>query len=582
MLDFRNTNTLWASILVETLVHLGATTAVISPGSRSTPLTVALARHPDIEAIPILDERSASFFALGCAKANGQATILVCTSGTAGANYLPAVIEAFESQVPLLVLTADRPPELRDCGSGQTIDQQKLFGDYVRHYVDLSLPQADVKQLQYLRQVIAQAWSQSHWPIAGPVHINGPFRDPLAPVIDRSLQAMSPAWETSFFQHFAQTHSISGEFGSSITLPAALGQTERGLIIVGPMQPQDSWEFCSAIATLSQSLGWPVITDGLSPLRNWASLNPALITTYDMLLRHSHHAEALKPEQVLQIGALPTSKVLRQWLEQLNPLRWVIDSSGRNRDPLHGYAVPLNASLKVLATAIPQTASVDSDYGKAWGAREAIAQQRLAHHMESLSDLQEPKLSWLLPRLLPSATALMIANSMPVRDVEWFWPLNDTGIQPYCNRGANGIDGTLSTALGIAHHHQQAVLLTGDLALLHDSNGFLNATSRHQHLTILLINNQGGGIFERLPIAQFEPPFETFFTMPQSIDFSLLAAAHGIVYQPIYTWEALQDALTSLPTTGVRLLELKRDRKQDHTYRQQLLDSVGQFDPSED
>lgn len=580
MLDFRNTNTLWASVLAETLVHLGATTAVISPGSRSTPLTVAFASHPAIKAIPILDERSASFFALGCAKASGQAAILVCTSGTAGANYLPAIIEAFESQVPLLVLTADRPPELRDCASGQTIDQQKFFGDYVRHYVDLALPQADVKQLQYLRQVTAQAWHQSRWPIAGPVHINCPFRDPLAPVTESGLQAILPKLGPSFFQHLTPTHSPDGEYGSTVTLPTAIGQTQRGLIVVGPTQPPDPLAFCKAIATLSQSLDWPVITDGLSPLRNWASLNPHLITTYDLLLRHSYHAESLKPEQVIQIGALPTSKVLRQWLEQSNPLRWIVDSSGRNRDPLHGAAMPLPISLQALTAAIPKTPQVGRDYCKAWCEREAIAQQRLAHHMQTLSELREPKLSWLLPRLLPPETALMVANSMPVRDVEWFWPLNDSGIQPYCSRGANGIDGTLSTALGIAHQHRQAVLLTGDLALLHDSNGFLNAAGRNQHLTILLVNNQGGGIFERLPIAEFESPFETFFAMPQSVDFSLLAAAHGIAYQPIHTWEALQAALTSLPTTGVRLLELKSDRKQDHKYRQLLLETVGQFDMS--
>ncbi|MEO1093509.1 MAG: 2-succinyl-5-enolpyruvyl-6-hydroxy-3-cyclohexene-1-carboxylic-acid synthase [Cyanobacteria bacterium J06638_28] len=580
MLDFRNTNTLWASVLVETLVHLGATTAVISPGSRSTPLTVAFASHPAIKAIPILDERSASFFALGYAKANGQAAILVCTSGTAGANYLPAIIEAFESQIPLLVLTADRPPELRDCASGQTIDQQKLFGDYVRHYVDLALPQADVKQLQYLRQVTAQAWYESCFPIAGPVHINCPFRDPLAPVIESSLQTIPPKLETSFFQHLAQTRSESETFGSPIALPTALGKTNRGLIIVGPTQPHNPLAFCKAIATLSQSLGWPVITDGLSPLRNWTSLNPHLITTYDLLLRHSHHAAALKPEQVIQIGALPTSKILRQWLEQSNPLRWIIDSTGRNRDPLHGAAIPLPISLEALAAAMSKTPQASRDYCKDWCTRDAIAQQRLTHHMQPLSDLREPKLSWLLPRLLPPETALMVANSMPVRDVEWFWPLNDSGIRPYCSRGANGIDGTLSTALGIAHHHQQAVLLTGDLALLHDSNGFLNATTRNQHLTILLVNNQGGGIFERLPIAEFEPPFETFFAMPQAVDFSLLAAAHGIAYQPIYTWEALQAALTALPKKGVRLLELKSDRKQDHQYRQLLLETVGQFDMS--
>jgi 2-succinyl-5-enolpyruvyl-6-hydroxy-3-cyclohexene-1-carboxylate synthase len=187
MLDFRTPNALWASVLVETLVRLGLQTAVISPGSRSTPLTLALAQHPAIDALPILDERSASFFALGRSRHSGRAVVLVCTSGTAGANYLPAVIEARESQVPLLILTADRPPELRDCASGQTIDQQKLFGTFPNYYGELALPEASEPMLRYLRQAIAAAWHQAHHPYPGPVHLNCPFRDPLAPVVDQAL-----------------------------------------------------------------------------------------------------------------------------------------------------------------------------------------------------------------------------------------------------------------------------------------------------------------------------------------------------------------------------------------------------------
>ncbi|MEM6839176.1 MAG: 2-succinyl-5-enolpyruvyl-6-hydroxy-3-cyclohexene-1-carboxylic-acid synthase [Cyanobacteria bacterium P01_C01_bin.120] len=583
MLDFRNTNTVWASVLVETLARLGLTTAVISPGSRSTPLTMALAAHPQIQAVPILDERSASFFALGVAKACDRPTVLVCTSGSAGANYFPAVIEAYESEVPLLLLTADRPPELRDCASGQTIDQQKLFGRFVRGYRELSLPEPTLPQLRYLRQAIAHAWHQSQWPIAGPVQINCPFRDPLAPLdIDDAavMQALATSLAADFFDHFNSAALRPPKLSATGTLPKALGASERGLIVAGPqaaVSAKADAAYCEAIAAISQALGWPVLAEGLSPLRNHAARNPNLVTTYDLLLRHPQHADALQPEQVIQLGPLPTSKVLRQWLAEVEPLQWIVSLSDRNRDPLHGPSVPLPISLAVLAAQLPQQNRQPSAYCQAWLQREAIARQRLTAKLTQLAPLFEGKVSWQLPHLLPPQTPLMIANSMPVRDVEWFWPPRDRGIRPYFSRGANGIDGTLSTALGIAHHHGRAVLLTGDLALLHDSNGFLNAQQRSGHLTIILINNQGGGIFSSLPIAQFDPPFEEFFVAPQRVDFALLAAAHQIHHEYIETWEALAEQLQSWPDQGIRLLELRCDRSFDAQFRTALLHAIGDF-----
>ncbi|MDB9525567.1 2-succinyl-5-enolpyruvyl-6-hydroxy-3-cyclohexene-1-carboxylic-acid synthase [Oscillatoria sp. CS-180] len=575
MLDFRNTNTVWASVFVETLARLGVTTVVISPGSRSTPLTFAFIDHPKFTAIPILDERSAGFFALGVAKASGQVTVLVCTSGSAGANYFPAVIEAYESEVPLLVLTADRPYELRDCASGQTIDQQRLFGRYVRGYADIALPESSLDQLRYLRQTVLQAWHQCQFPGLGPVHLNCPFRDPLAPIPSALADPLIQQMDDHFFEHLDLMAVRGAPTFATESVPSKLGQTSRGLIIAGPVQPQKPKRYCEAIATLSQLLGWPVLADGLSPLRNYARLNPSLITTYDLLLRHPHQTGALVPEQVIQLGALPTSKVLRQWLKQIDPLRWIVDTSGRNKDPVHGTTIFLGISLEALIAHIPPRERNDSSYCQMWVERDDNARQQLTQSLEPLEYLFEGKLSWLLPTLLPANTPLMIANSTPVRDVEWFWSVNDKGIQPYFSRGANGIEGTLSTALGIAHHHQKAVLLTGDLALLHDSNGFLNVAQRSGHLTILLINNRGGGIFESLPIAQFDPPFETFFATPQHIDFSLLAAAHGVTHETIDSWASLKTALAELPSSGVRLLELKCDRKADTQFRSALLQSAG-------
>ncbi|MEA5452724.1 2-succinyl-5-enolpyruvyl-6-hydroxy-3-cyclohexene-1-carboxylic-acid synthase [Leptolyngbya sp. CCNP1308] len=577
--DFRNTNALWASVLAATLARLGLKTAVISPGSRSTPLTVALVSHPDIEALPVLDERSAAFFALGVARRTGQPVALVCTSGTAGANYYPAVIEARESRVPLLVLTADRPPELRDCASGQTIDQQRLFGTFPNWYAELAVPVAEVGMLCYLRQLSGQAWRRSLYPVAGPVHLNCPFRDPLAPIADASVTYLKDELNDDFFT--AVGVPAPGEFSmlGADFLPwlEIWRGCDRGLIIAGPAQPVEPLGYCKAVAALATYLGWPVMADGLSPLRNAAELNTSLVTTYDMALGQPAWAKDLVPEQVIQLGPLPTSKRLRQWLEDAQPRRWVVDPVNTNLDPLHGPVTPLPLSVTALSQALPPVpeALPTGVYHGQWQALEESLRQQLDRSLAALDQPFEGKVPWLLAQCLPMNTPLVIANSMPIRDVEWFWPPGDRAIRPYCNRGANGIDGTLSTALGVAHGGPPTVLLTGDLALLHDTNGWLSVPRLRGHLTVVVINNQGGGIFDRLPIATLPAPgdrwFEDFFTTPQTVDLNRLCAAYGVNYERVDTWSQLKASVSSLPTTGVRVLEVRCDRAQSHTLRQQLL-----------
>lgn len=578
-LDFRNTNTLWGSVLVETLVRLGLTTAVISPGSRSTPLTVALARHPQVEAIPILDERSAAFLGLGLAKRSGTPVVLVCTSGTAGANYYPAVIEARESRVPLLLLTADRPPELRDCTSGQTVDQQKLFGDFPNWYAELATPEPSLPLLRYLRQTLVQAWQRSLSPVAGPVHLNCPFRDPLAPVADASVAALQAQIEIDWFESVRSPVSPTPTLARPCLeeLLATWRGCDRGLIIAGPAQPVDPDAYRAAVTTLAQILQWPVLAEALSPLRHTASRCPQLITTYDLLLRHRDQAAALIPHQVIQLGPLPTSKVLRQWLECTQPRRWIIDPAPRNLDPLHGPTtlVPVTVAALAEQLEVGELSPPVGDYRQTWLSLEHCTRQRLNRAMARITALAEPKLPWHLAQILPPATPLVVANSMPIRDLEWFCPPQDRGIQPYCNRGANGIDGTLSMALGIAHRHRPTVLLTGDLALLHDTNGWLAIPQFQGHLTVVVVNNQGGGIFEMLPIAAYNPPFETYFATPQTVDLARLAAAYGVEYGRLSAWEELTAALSQLPATGVRLLEFPSHRSDAHRCRQSLLQSLG-------
>ncbi|MBW4686945.1 MAG: 2-succinyl-5-enolpyruvyl-6-hydroxy-3-cyclohexene-1-carboxylic-acid synthase [Komarekiella atlantica HA4396-MV6] len=576
LIAFRNVNQLWAYILTETLKRLGLTCAIVCPGSRSTPLAVAFAQQvPDIEAISILDERSAAFFALGQAKATGRPVALLCTSGTAGANFYPAVIEASYSRVPLLVLTADRPQELRDCHSGQTIDQCKLYGDYPNWQVELALPSSDMGMLAYLRQIVIHGWEQAQTPQKGPVHLNIPFRDPLAPIPDpktfheTSLQLLQSQFHPEdFFAGIASTSQLSIP-NSQFPIPQEWLKCDRGIIIAGVDQPQQLQEYCKAIAQLSQTLKWPVLAEGLSPVRNYADLNPYLISTYDLILRNQQLAKQLAPEMVIQVGELPTSKELRNWIDATQPRRWVIDNSNQNLDPLHGKTTHLRISVKDIKT--ERNLSFSSDYVQKWCNAEAKVRLVVDQTMEKIDEIIESKAAWLISQILPPGTPLFIANSMPVRDVEYFWKPNNLGVRSHFNRGANGIDGTLSTALGIAHRHQSCVMLTGDLALLHDTNGFLIRNKFVGHLTILLINNNGGGIFEMLPIAKFDLPFEEFFGTPQDIDFAQLCATYNVQHELITSWQHLQQRLNPLPVTGIRVLELQTNRKADAKWRQDNL-----------
>ncbi|MGL4498903.1 MAG: 2-succinyl-5-enolpyruvyl-6-hydroxy-3-cyclohexene-1-carboxylic-acid synthase [Planktothrix sp.] len=578
MIDFRNINTVWASVLVETLAKLGLKTAILCPGSRSTPLTVAFAQHSSIETIPILDERSAAFFALGIAKKSGLPTVLVCTSGTAGANFYPAIIEAKESRVPLLILTADRPPELRDCHAGQTIDQVKLYGNYPNFQTELTVPSLDLGLLRYLRQTLIYAWERSQFPISGVVHLNIPFRDPLYPVYQPETEALKTLLTDDFFAKINLSKTlILSDFDISNYLKLWYNYSQ-GIIICGVDQPQNPLAYCQAIAQLAKHLNYPVLAEGLSPVRNYSNLNPYLISTYDLILRNSTLTEKLAPEVVIQVGDLPTSKTLRNWLEKQQPDYFILDPSYHNLDGLHGKTTHLRISIEQLSKGINQANNSEEIivekskvYSNFWYELEAQSRNAIDEKLNLITSLIEPKVAWLLSQILPQNTPIFIANSMPVRDVEFFWCPNHLNIQPFFNRGANGIDGTLSTALGIAHHQQSSILLTGDLALLHDTNGFLIRDKFIGHLTIVLINNNGGGIFEMLPISQFDPPFEEYFTTPQNINFAQLAATYKIEYEQIQSWEQLQQRLNFLPKTGIRILEIPTNRKTDSQWRQQYL-----------
>lgn len=564
-LDYRNTNSLWGSVWAETLYRVGLRQAVISPGSRSTALTLAFVRHPGIECIPVLDERSAAFFALGLAKQGARAVALVCTSGTAGANYFPAIIEAQESGVPLLVITADRPPEMRECRSGQTIDQQKLYGSHVNFYHEFAVPVPDLAMLRYLRQTLVYAWERTRWPDAGPVHLNVPFRDPLAPLADgRAKRLQKTLKEEAFFSTVRPPIRTMAQ----VEL-AGFPTARRGIIIVGPSEEGASAGVAGIIAGLAKDLGWPVLADGLSGLRGVAGQFPSLITRYDAIVRSVKAARRLKPEVVICVGSWPTSKPLRSWLEKCDPAVWLISERVQNQDALHLATRHLRCGVGAFASGLVSAGRLSVAYAAAWRQAESEAAKSLAKGLVKAGAF-EGLAVMTLAQQLPSFTPVFVANSMPVRDVEYFWPATNRAHRIYFNRGANGIDGTLSTALGVSHGNRPSVLLTGDLALLHDSNGFLLRPKFKGSLTVVLINNNGGGIFEHLPVAQFDPPFEEFFATPQAVGFAKLAGAHGIPHVLVRDWRHFAGLMAKLPKNGIRVLEICTDRKTDAAFRKKL------------
>lgn len=555
---------------MEVLTRLGVETVVVSPGSRSTPLTVAAARNAKLDTVTILDERSAGFFALGLAKRTRKPVVLVCTSGSAAANYFPAVVESSMSGTPLLILTADRPPELRDCSSGQTIDQFKIFGDYARAFHEVALPELQPQHLAYLRQTLVHAVNQTLGSNPGPVQLNFPFRDPLAP--EQGVEVIDEAtlnFAATVMTRPCEAVSIGATFDDVAV--ERLASHKHGLIVVGAVNPRDGDEsFADAVTMLSQKLGWPVFTDVLNPLRGHAFENPALIAHYDAFLRDPSALDELTPTAVLQIGSLPTSKVLRSWLGQQDAVAFLLSELPVNTDSLHRVATFMHGSAHTLAEQIPHQA-VDHDWTAKWVNIERATAQNIDYKLEATNELFEGKAAWLLSNHLPVGTPVFLASSMSVRYAEYFWNSGNRACPIFANRGANGIDGTLGSALGIAQGGRPTILLTGDLAFLHDSNALLVAKQLKGSLTVVLVNNDGGGIFEHLPVASMESVFETHFATPQSVDFATLCQAHQVEHQLVEDWESFTDQISMLPTEGIRVIELRTDRKADRDWLIQLL-----------
>ncbi len=557
--DVRNQQD-WADQLIDELVRCGVTHFCIAPGSRSTPLVAAVARHPEARAIVHYDERGTAFWALGYGRATGRPAAWITTSGTAVANGLPAVVEASQDEVPLLLLTADRPPELRDTGANQTIDQVKLFGSYVRWQFELPVPDPDLDPA-LVRTTIDQAVYRSMRSPAGPVHLNCPFREPLVP--EPGKLAPIKAFNEPHTRYAAPV--MAPDPVALSELAATVRSVERGLIIAGRLRTAEA---ATAVAKLAAHLGWPLLPDVTSGLRLGADGFP-LVPFAELLLRDPERAaRALQPEAVLHIGGRFVSKRLLQFIKaaRLRCYAHVHDSPIR-LDPVHRVTFRLEADVARTCTALVETLPATgrpSAWTRHWRRADEAVRNRLQQQFQH-RELAEPDVAWHLARWLPSTHGLVLASSLPVRLMHT-WAAPD-GTQPpvAANRGASGIDGTVATVAGFAMGLERPVtLLIGDLALLHDLNSL--ALLRDQPVVVVVLNNDGGGIFSFLPIAAHTELFEPFFGTPHGLQFAHAAHLFGLTYEAPRTLQELEQAYReacSRPTAT--LLEVRTHRSRTYT-----------------
>jgi 2-succinyl-5-enolpyruvyl-6-hydroxy-3-cyclohexene-1-carboxylate synthase len=561
----RDATSAFARTLVDEWARHGVTDACLAPGSRSAPLALALASDERIRLHVHLDERSASFFALGLGRASGRPAIVLCTSGTAGANFHPAVLEAHHGRVPLIVCTADRPPELRDTGAGQTTDQVKLFGSSVRWFHEPEVPSDRPGAGASWRALASRSVAAAAGPPAGPVHLNLPFREPLVPTGEPLVDAPGRSDDRPW------TATAPGVRAPSVEMLDALAHLvadrPRGLVVAG-------WGAATRPTTVlrfAEAAGWPVLADPLSNLRV-----PGTIAGYDPLLRVPGFADAHRPDVVLRIGGPTTNKALVQWLDP-SVDQVLVDPDGAWLDPHHGVSGRMVADPELLLGALADAVDVmvDEEWVRTWTEADAAARAAIDALVDGWDDPFEGRIARDTVRALPTDTALVVASSMPVRDVESFAGARE-GVVFHANRGVNGIDGFVSTALGVAAASDgPTVALLGDLCFLHDTNGLLGAVERALDATFVVVDNGGGGIFSFLPQAELPEHFETLFGTPQPVDVAAVAGVHGIPVSEVGTAVDFEPALhDAIEAGGVRMVRIRTDRDANVTRHREVWRAV--------
>jgi 2-succinyl-5-enolpyruvyl-6-hydroxy-3-cyclohexene-1-carboxylate synthase len=536
MIDPTNRNTALASALAEELARSGVEHAVVSPGSRSSPIALALDRERQLRLEVVLDERAAGFLALGIALASGRPAALCCTSGSAAANLHPAIVEADQAGVPLIVLTSDRPAELRGVGAGQTIDQVKLYGDAVRWFCEVGTHEADDAGLLHYRSTACRACAEATLG-RGPVHLNLAWRDPLGPE-PRSADLTATdalAVEGRPGSRPLTAAPVGREPGGSLLTEVSelLDGAARPLIVAG-RQPDPA--IAAAVSALADAARAPLLAEPTSQLRSGRRAGPGLISAYDLILREP--PSELEPDLVLRFGDMPTSKPLRRWLGAPGgPTQVVIDPPGRWDEPTRRARALLRSDAAAVATALAgQVRPGEQAWIDRWDRAERLAQAAVDELLERERVLTEPALFRHLPAALHDGDQLLLASSMPVRDAEAFLPPTERSLRVFSNRGANGIDGLVSTAIGLAIGGRSVTwCVIGDLGLAHDVGGLANLAAAPDPLRLLVIDNGGGGIFEFLPQADqvAREPFERLFITPSPLDVRGAATLFGLDYRRV-------------------------------------------------
>jgi 2-succinyl-5-enolpyruvyl-6-hydroxy-3-cyclohexene-1-carboxylate synthase len=583
---------------VDELARCGMRAACTSPGSRSAPLVLSLAREPRLRCYSHVDERCAGFFAVGLAKASGLPVAVACTSGTAAAELLPAVVEAREARVPLLLLTADRPAELRENGAGQAIDQLKLFGGAVKWFFEVGVHEAGDQQLRWMRTLACRAYWTALEGSPGAVHLNFPLREPLVSEDELPQDTSGRRDGGPYVVRRAPSRpGWAGEDASDARLSELVAGAQRGVLVAG--RHERDTDLGRAAAKFAVAAGWPLLADPLSRARR----GDAAIAHYDALLRDERLAASLRPDLVLRVGDLPVSKPLRTWLAGLDGvLQVALDLEGAWQDPAsvlcESLALEPASSLFQLGESLAEHPGKGARPEQDWLASWRSADERAAEAIVGALDgdrLSEPRVAAELGVLLAAETTLFVASSMPVRDIETFWPVRADPPRVLCNRGANGIDGTVSSAFGVAAHELgpaggagPVVLLIGDVALAYDIGGLLAAARLGLKLTIVLVDNGGGGIFDFLAVSgasvarapaspeqrdtaeapghdDDEDLYTRHIATPTGLDFTKAAALYGLEHRAVATPGELRAALEHAlsPEIGSTIVQVQSERAEN-------------------
>ena len=538
----------YIAALVDEFYQLGVRHAVFSPGSRSTTMAMLFKEHEGFETYMNIDERSASFMALGIAKAHKEPTVLVCTSGSAVAHYLPAVLEAQYSGIPLIVLSADRPHTLLHVGAPQTVDQHKIFGTAVNYFEELAVPQ-ESHYYTYPRQVARKAYMKAMDTKKGPVHINVPLFEPLVPELSRNHFEAG----RSSFKVVKPNYSDIFACGEGNNL---LERYERILILAGPQIDIDEAEM---IRSFGESLQAPILADPLSNVRGCGT-SKVVISTYDALLAGQAFWHELKPDCVIQFGQIVVSKRVQQMVASWDNVEYIeVNATMDSMNPTGKTTMHIQASIDVFTNLYGVKNDSPAYLGK-WQHLETAGKQKLGTAIEEPSCFEGRTIRELQQHISDNAQVL-IANSMSIRDFDYFWFSGESKAVLYGNRGVNGIDGTISTALGLAANGRPTYLVTGDLSLFHDLNGLAVAKTHNLNLTIILHNNDGGGIFEYLP-QKGTKHFDYLFSTSQGLDYSGAAKLYGCGYTKISSPNELSSVLAKIgQESGVHIIEIPTNRE---------------------